>query len=229
MRHMEVTDKWLYKYMPAVDEAMIRELEDSTDYTYQFSARFERKMKRLMWKEAHPWLTSAYRQLKRAAVLGICVVASILMLSLSVEGNRIKFFKTVSTILEKEGAVLYTYFTDEQEREFQAREPGYLPEGYRETERQISDIHMFLIYENDNGEMITWEQILASAGASVGMDTEYDAQITKEVNGKSVVICSYSEGDKYAYCEYKESVFILTADDLSVDEICKMFMFTEYQ
>lgn len=229
MRHMEVTDKWLYKYMPAVDEAMIRELEDSTDYTYQFSARFERKMKRLMWKEAHPWLTSAYRQLKRAAVLGIYVVASILMLSLSVEGNRIKFFKTVSTILEKEGAVLYTYFTDEQEREFQAREPGYLPEGYRETERQMSDIRMFLIYENDNGEMITWEQWLASTGTSIGMDTEYDAQITKEVNGKSVVICSYSEGDKYAYCEYKESVFILTADDLSVDEICKMFMFTEYQ
>ena len=157
------------------------------------------------------------------------MVASILMLSLSVEGNRIKFFKTVSTILEKEGAVLYTYFTDEQEREFQAREPGYLPEGYRETERQMSDIRMFLIYENDNGEMITWEQWLASTGTSIGMDTEYDAQITKEVNGKSVVICSYSEGDKYAYCEYKESVFILTADDLSVDEICKMFMFTEYQ
>ena len=68
MRHMEVTDKWLYKYMPAVDEAMIRELEDSTDYTYQFSARFERKMKRLMWKEAHPWLTSAYRQLKLSII-----------------------------------------------------------------------------------------------------------------------------------------------------------------
>lgn len=227
MRHMEVTDEWLYRYMPMADETMIRELEDSTDYTYQFSVRFERKMKRLIWREAHWWLDAGYRQLKRVALLGICVVASVLLLSLSVEGNRIKFFDTVSTMLES--SVLYTYFTDEEEGEFQAREPGYLPEGYRETERSLSDIHMYLVYENDRGEMITWEQILVSAGASVGMDMEYDVRETKEVNGKFVVICSYFEGDKYAYCEYKESVFILTADNLTVNEICKMFMFTGYQ
>ncbi|MCI9141146.1 MAG: DUF4367 domain-containing protein [Lachnospiraceae bacterium] len=227
MRYMEVTDEWLYRYMPMADETMIRELEDSTDYTYQFSVRFERKMKRLIWREAHWWLDAGYRQLKRVALLGICVVASVLLLSLSVEGNRIKFFDTVSTMLES--SVLYTYFTDEQEGEFQAREPGYLPEGYRETERSLSDIHMFLVFENEKGEMITWEQILVSSGASVGMDMEYDVRETKEVNGKSVVICSYFEGDKYAYCEYKESVFILTADNLPVDEICKMFMFTGYQ
>ena len=227
MRHMEVTDEWLYKYMPIVDEMRIGELEGHTDYAYSFSSRFERKMKRLMWEEAHPWITISYRQLKRAAVLGICVVTSILLLSLSVEGNRIKFFETVSTMLES--SVLYTYFADEEEGEFQAREPGCLPEGYRETERSLSDIHMLLIYENERGEMITWEQILVSAGASVGMDMEYDARVTKEVDGKVIVICSYCEGDKYAYCEYKEYVFILTADNLTVDEICKMFMFTEYQ
>ncbi len=227
MRHMEVTDEWLYKYMPMVDEAMIRELEESTDYTYQFSDRFERKMKRLIWREAHWWLNAGYRQLKHVALLGICVVASVLLLSLSVEGNRIKFFETVSTMLES--SVLYTYFTDEPEGEFQAREPGYLPEGYRETERSLSDIHMLLVYENDRGEMITWEQILASDGASVGMDTEYDARETKEVNGKFVTVYLYSDGFKAAYCEFKESVFILTADNLSVDAICKMFMFTGYR
>ena len=40
MKRIEVTDEWLYKYMPIVDEAIIRELEDGTDYGYQFSAKF---------------------------------------------------------------------------------------------------------------------------------------------------------------------------------------------
>lgn len=227
MRHMEVTDEWLYKYMPIVDEMRIGELEGHTDYAYSFSSRFERKMKRLMWEEAHPWITISYRQLKRVAVLGICVVISIFMMSLSVEGNRNKFFETVSTMLED--SVLYTYFADEEEGEFQAREPGYLPEGYRETERSLSDIHMYLIYENERGEMITWEQILVSAGTSIGMDMEYDAQVIQTVEGKFVTVYLYPDEFKSAYCEYEESVFILTADNLSVDEICKMFMFMERQ
>ena len=28
MQQIEVTDEWLYQYMPIVDEAIIRELED---------------------------------------------------------------------------------------------------------------------------------------------------------------------------------------------------------
>ena len=56
MQQIEVTDEWLYQYMPIVDEAIIRELEESTDYEYRFSAKFERKMRRLIWKEAHPQL-----------------------------------------------------------------------------------------------------------------------------------------------------------------------------
>lgn len=64
MQQIEVTDEWLYQYMPIVDEAIIRELEESTDYEYRFSAKFERKMRRLIWKEAHPQASAVYRQIK---------------------------------------------------------------------------------------------------------------------------------------------------------------------
>ena len=82
MKRIEVTDEWLYKYMPIVDETIIRELEDGTDYGYQFSAKFERRMKSILWKEEHPWISAAYRQLKRAAVLGICVAVGLLILTI---------------------------------------------------------------------------------------------------------------------------------------------------
>ena len=51
MSKIKVTDDWLYQYMPVVDEALIRGIEDSTDYEYQFSEQFEKKMEQLIRRE----------------------------------------------------------------------------------------------------------------------------------------------------------------------------------
>ena len=51
MSNMKVTDDWLYQYMPVVDEALIRGIEDSTDYEHQFSEQFEKKMEQLIRRE----------------------------------------------------------------------------------------------------------------------------------------------------------------------------------
>lgn len=225
MKQIEVTDEWLYKYMPIVGEAVIRELEEGTDYGYRFSAKFERRMKLMLWKEEHPWIRAAYRQLKRTAVLSICVAAGLLILTMSAEGNRMKLFDTIRTL--REDSAEYTYFTDEEEGEFRKREPAYLPEGYEEVKRSSNGIGFHLVFENSLGEMITWRQLLVSDGDSVVMDTEYDSQMTCEVDGKFVTTYLYSDGFKCAYCEYKEYVYIMTADDITIDEICKMFQFAE--
>lgn len=44
MKQIHVTDEWLYKCMPIVDEAIIRELEKETNYEYEFSDKFEHRM-----------------------------------------------------------------------------------------------------------------------------------------------------------------------------------------
>lgn len=178
----------------------------------------------MLWKEEHPWICAAYRQLKRTAVLSICVAAGLLILTMSAEGNRMKLFDTIRTL--REDSAEYTYFTDE-EGEFRKREPAYLPEGYEEVKRSSNGIGFHLVFENSLGEMITWRQLLVSDGDSVVMDTEYDSQMTCEVEGKFVTVCLYSDGFKYAYCENERYVYLLTADNMAIDEICKMFQFTE--
>ena len=47
MRNIEITDEWLYKYMPVVDEALIRGIEQAVDNEHRFSDRFERRMRLL--------------------------------------------------------------------------------------------------------------------------------------------------------------------------------------
>lgn len=221
MEKISVTDEWLYKYMPIVDEAIVRELEDNTDYEYQFTDKFEHRMKKLIRKEAHPWTGVFYRLLKNVAVLFACGVSFLFVVTMSVEACRVVFFATVRSIMEDR--VLYSFFADKDQETIQYREPGYVPEGYQETERIISENWFSVTYMDEDGNMITWDQFLIQDGQELIADTEYDRQITREINGSNAVISLYLEGDAYAYYEQGGYVYVLTADNVNIDDICFMF------
>ena len=70
--------------------------------------------------------------------------------------------------------------------------------------------------------MITWDQVLVTDEGSLVVDSEYDRQIVKEINGSTATIATYSDGYMGAYYEFGEYTYILTADNLSMDEICSM-------
>lgn len=221
MKQLSVTDEWLYQYMPVVDEAIIRELEDNTDYEYQFTGKFERRMRKLMRHEAHPWVGTFFRLSKKAAVLLVCAVSILFVMTMSVEARRVRFFETVKTILED--SMVYSYFTELDQGTMQYVEPGYIPEGYQEIERDVSERWLGIIYSNQNEELITWDQMMVQDGEELIVDTEYDQQITKEVNGKNIIIWRRSDETVIAYCEYGKYAYLLIADNLGIDEVCMVF------
>lgn len=221
MKQISVTDEWLYKYMPVVDEAIIKELEANTDYEYPFGSRFERRMEKLIRREAHPWTGLFYRLSKKAAVLLVCAVGFLFVMTMSVEARRVRFFETVKTVLKD--SVVYSYFMDQEPGNIQYFEPKYIPEGYQEIDRGAVKHWLGITYSNQNDELITWDQMLIYDNVKLTMDIEYDRQIMKEVNGKNVVISIYFDGSIVAYCEYGEYVYALTADNLSIDEVCMIF------
>lgn len=220
MERISVTDEWLYKYMPVVDEAIVRELEDNTDYEYQFTDKFQRRMKKLIRREAHPWMGVFYRLFKKTAILFACVAGALFVITMSVEAYRLRFFTTVRSIME--ARILYSYFTDKDQGTIQCKEPGCVPEGYQETERIMSEHWFSITYTDEDGNMITWDQFFVQDGQELIADAEYDRQITREINGNIAVILLYLEGDAYAYYEQGECVYVLTADNLNIDEMCSM-------
>lgn len=221
MEKIRVTDEWLYKYMPIVDEAMIRELESNTDYEYRFTNKFEHRMKKLMRREAHPWIGALYRLSEKAAILFVCALSSLFVLTMSVQAYRVRFFETVKSIWED--SVLYSYFAGRDQGIIQCHEPGYIPEGYQETDRIVSEQLFSVIYTNGEGEMITWDQMLVQDGGVFVTDSEYDEWIMKESNGKTFIISLYNKEFVMAYCEYGKYVYVLTADNVSIDEVCSVF------
>lgn len=129
-------------------------------------------------------------------------------------------FETVKTIWED--SFFYTYFTEEKDIGFQKREFEYLPDGYYLIE-EISDGNInTTIYSNESGEQIIIDQHLVSDNRQITMDLEYSEEKEVEVKGLPLLIYRYEDGFVSAYYEYQESVFILSADKISDDEIIKI-------
>lgn len=227
MKRVEVTDQWLYKYMPVVDEAIIQELEDNIE-EYEFSDRFERKMKKLIWQEAHAWIGNFVKYAKKVAIIFGCIISSMLVVTMSVEAYRIKFFETLETIYRK--AIVYTYTDEDEEAEFRILEPTYIPEGYHEYQEEIILGHSInYIYENEDKEWITWRQLMAHEGLTVGVDLEYDKEEKVEINGAIASVRTYDYGRCYIYYEYENYVILLSADNLSTEEAVKILESIQYK
>ena len=221
MGQIDVTDAWLYKYMSIVDEAIVNEIEKNVDYDYAFSDEFNRKMERTIRKEKFiPFWNSVSKFGKSVAIFALVIVTSLFAVTMSVEAYRIQFFETVKTIWED--SFFYTYFTEEKDIGFQKREFEYLPDGYYLIE-EISDGNInTTIYSNESGEQIIIDQHLVSDNRQITMDLEYSEEKEVEVKGLPLLIYRYEDGFVSAYYEYQESVFILSADKISDDEIIKI-------
>lgn len=220
MERVKVTDEWLYKYMPVVDAAIIQELENQVDTRYEFSRKFERKMKRLIKREAHPWIGVMKSITKRVAAIFIGVIGITLIVTMSVEAYRVKFFETIKTFFED--SVLFSYFVSQETEMFQNNEPTYVPEGYSEVNRIENEIDLIIIYENKIGEQIVWEQKLVSHSSSILFDTECDSQETRNIKGAEAIVYSYLDGYSMAYYEYEQYAYIITADNIMIEELFKI-------
>lgn len=140
MRSMEITDEWLYQHMPVVDNAMITALENQVDREYVFSKRFEQKMQKVIRREAHPVLTGAQQLLKRMAIFFTGIVCAGLVLTLSVDAYRDKFFMTLKTL--REDATQYNYSSEEKMRYSLLR---YRPASRRAIQRQTEETVLFFV------------------------------------------------------------------------------------
>ena len=227
MRSMEVTDEWLYQHMPVVDNAMITALENQVDREYVFSKRFEQKMQKVIRREAHPVLTGAQQLLKRIAIFFTGIVCGGLVLTLSVDAYRDKFFMTLKTL--REDATQYNYSSEEKDAVLAPTIPTCIPEGYTETDRRDSPLFCEIFYENNAGEQLIWEQMLISANNALTLvlDNEYDAEEEHVIGGHIATVYTYVDGYVMAYYEADNYVYVITADHMTAEEMYALVDFCE--
>ena len=218
-----ITDELLYKYVPIVDEMLVKEIEENTDYEYEFSDIFKIKMKKLIFEEKHQKLSKIIKSpLRMIASIVIVVFLSLFTVTMSVEAYRIEFFAKVKSIFED--SFVYKYYVEE-DSEGIIYEPQYIVEGYeliRHDENDISSIYEYYNYKTDQQYNLTQE--LVTDGKNVVFDLEYDSLEKIEIGEFNIDIYRYEDGYIRAYLEFGQSVFIVEADNLSEEEIKKIIV-----
>lgn len=224
MKQMEVTDELLYQYMPIADEMDLDALEaEIADEEIVLSKKFERRMKRLMWKEEHKWVAGFGKFMARVAVVLLCVLGVSFAVTMSVDAYRSKFFQTVQEIWED--SVVYTYDVGGEGQEFVPHEPSYIPEGYIEVERYLMPDSLYIKYQNVDNECIYWDQRLIGENDWQAIIQDYNEQYIENINNKVIVISIYDGGSVQVYLEDEEYIYLVTSDSLEVEEIKKMLIY----
>ncbi len=221
MKPIEVTDELLYKYMPIADEMEWDALEADLDDKIEFSEKFQKKMKRLMWREKHRWLIDFGKFIGKVAVVVLCILGVSLAVTMSVDAYRSKIFQTVQAFLDD--SVKHTYDTGEEEQGFVPHEPTYIPEGYVEIRRLESGTFFSIEYENEKEEYIHWDQSMVSQGTWNALDSEYSDQTLIKMDEGFLVIYYYDTDFIRAYYETEQYVYVLTVDNLEENEIYQIF------
>lgn len=224
MSNMKVTDDWLYQYMPVVDEALIRGIEDSTDYEYQFSEQFEKKMEQLIRRENRDaqkgrWKAFTGRLMQNVrksagymAAAAACVVLLILTGALlGQQGSR----DTAGSALIRENQGAGTDFSE--------KSPACMPDGYRLVSEQEDATSYEMVYENDMGIICTLRQETEITGSTVAPGSDFRRKESVQLEGALIEIYWYEDGSSYSYCAYENCAYTVEAEQLSAEEIEEIY------
>lgn len=151
-----ITDEMLRTAAAKADQAILDALPDPKNCVHPFSAAFERKMKRLLRRGAHPVL---YRSLRRAA----CFLAAVLLAGtswLTVDVNaREALFSWVRRQYEQFVEYRFVGSRTDEAVDFVL---NWLPDGYEESKEEFAGGFSMRIYQNAEGQQIC---LICSAGA----------------------------------------------------------------
>ena len=175
-----ISEEALRQAAAEASDCLVRSLDEAGIPVHNFSARFERKMRRLIRRARHP---AAYRALVRVACAFLAfLLGSGVFLAVNPEA-RAAFFGWVRTQYSE----FFVYFFPESVEDSANTQYtlGWLPDGYYESARHTSDEMTRVIYTNGIGEKINFFYSKANRLHIASEDNEIH---TVKVNGHSAEI-----------------------------------------
>lgn len=144
-----ITDEMLIQATEELAVAINSSLPEPRECSHRFSAKFERRMKRLILKKNHPIIHHILST--AASILIIITVASALLLSVSVEAREY-----VNRWIRQKYEYFYEYFYDgvSEKVDFLEYKLDFVPKGYNlMTVLEISGGKVYL-YSNESGNLL---------------------------------------------------------------------------
>ena len=152
-----ISEEALRQAAAEASDCLVRSLDEAGIPAHNFSARFERKMRRLIRRTRHP---AAYRALIRVACAFLAfLLGSGVFLAVNPEA-RAAFFGWVRTQYEQ--LFVYDVANTNEQTELPEYTLGWLPDGYVESARHRFDDFIWISYSNESG--ITFDFLYSYTG-----------------------------------------------------------------
>jgi len=142
-----ISDEMLAKAAAQANAALVAYWENCPLEEHAFSARFQRKMRRLIQKVKHPYLYPALRS--AACLLLVLLISAASVLTFNVEA-RAEFVRWVKKVYED--SVIYEFFGEESETASLDYRLTWVPEGYEVVDEFISDTQRGAKYRKGNSK-----------------------------------------------------------------------------
>lgn len=161
----------LYNNLPQIEEKMLNSLPPDEQIEYQFSIEFEYKINKLIKKqEKNNSVKQIIKITKKIAIVFLIILTSVITITIKTEA----FPENIMRVIKK----VYQEFTNysfinpnKSNSSIKYLYPRYIPNGYKEIERNKDQYYFSITYKNDSDKHIIYQMIPINANTA-GLDTE---------------------------------------------------------
>ena len=206
-----ISDERLREAARQAEKHLLASLPEPEDCEATFSPEFERKMKKLIRRTDHPiryWVQKAV-----ACILLVILLGGGSVLALSTEA-RAAFVGWVREVYE----TWFVYNYEGTDREFPEDNvfyPAWIPDGYYELKRSVSDDKVSIIYENGEGYLLSFTYTRNRESVNVYSENqETDVQTAVVGNTPADLYLDQREGNTNTLIwndEEKGVIFVISA------------------
>ncbi len=140
-----ITDEMIAEAVAKYNDALVQYWQNVEMEEHEFSSKFERKMRRLIWKVKYPYM---HKALKSAACILIAFLISFAsVMTFDVEA-RAAFTRWIREVYED--SIVYEFFGEKSETASLDYRVTWVPEGYELVDEFVADTQYGAKYRKDN-------------------------------------------------------------------------------
>ena len=140
-----ITDEMIAEAAAKYNDALIQYWQNVEMEEHEFSSKFERKMRRLIWKVKYPYMHKALRSV--ACILIAFLISFASVLTFNVEA-RAAFTRWIREVYED--SIVYEFFGDRSETASLDYRVTWVPDGYELVDEYKSEVLYSLLYQKEN-------------------------------------------------------------------------------
>ena len=163
-------------FLKAFSEADLLDMQKyqtKADFKHEFSEAFEKKMSRLIAKESRISFNTR-KKLTNALLAALIAVFVLITGLMSVSASREKIVEFVERVFSTNTQItLNENSASTPETIETAYTLGYVPEGFELKQYDADDFSVLAIWENKNGEIIVFKQIVLNGNFSIDNELSF--------------------------------------------------------